>query len=43
MGKEETIKEMIKNLKKENIPLETIIKITGLSENEITKICNKNE
>ena len=32
---------MIKKLKEENISLETIKKITGLSENEILQICNK--
>ena len=40
-GKKEIINEMIKKLKEENISLETIIKITGLSENEILQICNK--
>lgn len=37
-GKEKSIKEMVKNMKKENISIETIIKVTGLSKEEIEKL-----
>ena len=33
--------EIVKKLKEENVPLETIIKVTGLTKNEILQICSK--
>ena len=42
IGKEQTQKEIVKTMTKENMPIETIIKVTKLSREEIEKI-QKNE
>lgn len=42
IGKEQNQKEIVKTMTKENMPIETIIKVTKLSREEIEKI-QKNE
>ena len=37
-GREEGIKEIVEKMKEEKIPIETIIKVTGLSKDEIEKL-----
>ena len=37
-GREETVSSYIKNMIKENLPIELISKITGLSQQEINKM-----
>ena len=38
IGKEQTQKEIVKTMTKENMPIETIIKVTKLSREDIEKI-----